>query len=91
VKALADAALEALSPTFDAMYSKVGRHSIPPERLLKATPLMAYDTADFVSACRERGITPHAAQTRDKRRRSAVDGRTVRQVDAHVAAVAPSP
>jgi transposase len=37
-----------------------------------------YDTADFVSACRERGITPHVAQTRDKRRRSAVDGRTVR-------------
>ncbi len=37
-----------------------------------------YDTADFVRACRERGITPHVAQTRDKRRRSAVDGRTVR-------------
>lgn len=37
-----------------------------------------YDTADFGSACRERGITPHVAQTRDKRRRSAVDGRTVR-------------
>jgi transposase len=37
-----------------------------------------YDTADFVQACRERGITPHVAQTRDKRRRSALDGRTVR-------------
>jgi transposase len=37
-----------------------------------------YDTADFVAACRERGVTPHIAQTRDKRRRSAVDGRTVR-------------
>ena len=37
-----------------------------------------YDTSDFVAACRERGITPHIAQTRDKRRRSAVDGRTVR-------------
>ena len=34
-----------------------------------------YDTADFVHACRERGITPHVAQTRDKRRRSVVDGR----------------
>ena len=42
VKALADAALPALSPTFDAMYSKVGRPSIPPERLLKATLLMAF-------------------------------------------------
>jgi len=37
-----------------------------------------YDTADFVLACRERGVTPHVAQTRDKRRRSAVDGRTAR-------------
>lgn len=37
-----------------------------------------YDTADFVDACRERGVTPHIAQTRDHRRRSAVDGRTTR-------------
>ena len=41
VKALADEALVELSPVFDAMYSKRGRHSIPPERLLKATLLMA--------------------------------------------------
>ncbi len=37
-----------------------------------------YDTAAFVAACRERGITPHIAQTRDQRRRSAVDARTTR-------------
>lgn len=37
-----------------------------------------YDTSDFVAACRGRGITPHIAQTRDQRRRSAVDGRTTR-------------
>jgi IS5 family transposase len=37
-----------------------------------------YDISDFVAACRERGITPHVAQTTDTRRRSAVDGRTVR-------------
>jgi transposase len=37
-----------------------------------------YDTSDFIAACRERGVTPHVAQTRDTRRRSAVDGRTVR-------------
>ncbi|HSM92022.1 MAG TPA: IS5 family transposase [Anaeromyxobacteraceae bacterium] len=43
-----------------------------------------YDTADFVAACRERGITPHVAQTRDKRRRSAVDGRTVRHAGYEV-------
>ena len=42
VKTLADAALAALSPTFDEMYSKVGRPSIPPERLLKSTLLMAF-------------------------------------------------
>lgn len=41
VKALADEALRELSPVFDEMYSKRGRHSIPPERLLKATLLMA--------------------------------------------------
>ena len=37
-----------------------------------------YDTADFVAACRERNVTPHIAQTRDQRRRSAVDRRTTR-------------
>ena len=42
IKVLADQALAALSPTFDAMYSKVGRPSVPPERLLKATLLMAF-------------------------------------------------
>ena len=42
VKVLADQALAALSPTFDEMYSKKGRPSIPPERLLKATLLMAF-------------------------------------------------
>ena len=44
VKALADAALKELSPVFDAMYSAVGRPSIPPERLLKASLLMALHT-----------------------------------------------
>lgn len=42
VKDLADGALAALSPTFDKMYSKVGRPSIPPEQLLKASLLMAF-------------------------------------------------
>lgn len=41
VKELADAALRELSPTFDAMYSTSGRDSVPPERLLKASVLMA--------------------------------------------------
>jgi transposase len=42
VKDLADGALAALSPTFDAMYSQQGRPSIPPEQLLKASLLMAF-------------------------------------------------
>src|SRR5229473_4698551 len=42
VKALADAALAELSPIFDEMYSAVGRPSIPPERLLKASLLIAF-------------------------------------------------
>lgn len=44
VKALADAALKALSPTFDEMYAAGGRDSVPPERLLKASLLMAFYT-----------------------------------------------
>jgi len=44
VKELADAALRQLSPLFDEMYSVTGRPSIPPERLLKASLLMALYT-----------------------------------------------
>ena len=41
IKIIADEALERLSPEFDRMYSKVGRASVPPERLLKASLLIA--------------------------------------------------
>ena len=44
IKAAADVALAQLSPLFDEMYSTVGRPSIPPERLLKASLLMALYT-----------------------------------------------
>jgi transposase len=44
IKALADVAKAQLSPRFDAMYSAVGRPSIPPKRLLKASLLMALHT-----------------------------------------------
>jgi Transposase DDE domain len=37
----------------------------------------AYDTADLVAGCRERGCTPHVAQN-DANRRSAIDARTTR-------------
>lgn len=44
VKDMADAALAALSATFDKMYSGMGRPSIPPEQLLKSSLLMAFYT-----------------------------------------------
>jgi transposase len=44
VKDLAEAVLKELSPVFDEMYATVGRPSIPPERLLKSTLLMAFYT-----------------------------------------------
>jgi transposase len=44
IKPLAEVALKELSPLFEQMYSEVGRPSIPPERLLKASLLMALYT-----------------------------------------------
>ena len=44
IKRLADECLTRLSPLFDSLYSARGRPSIPPERLLKATLLMALFT-----------------------------------------------
>src|SRR3954470_7622999 len=41
IKRLADAALSELSPLFDEIYAETGRPSIPPERLLKASLLIA--------------------------------------------------
>ncbi|MEZ5614400.1 MAG: IS5 family transposase [Rhodocyclaceae bacterium] len=40
----------------------------------------AYDTADFVAACRSRNVTPHVAQNDGRRGGSAIDGRTTRHV-----------
>lgn len=41
IREIADAALSELSATFTAMYATNGRHSVPPEHLLKSTLLMA--------------------------------------------------
>jgi transposase len=41
IKGYADSALESLSRDFDALYATTGRPSIPPERLLKASLLIA--------------------------------------------------
>lgn len=54
IKARSDAALKALSRTFDRMYSKKGRPSVPPERLLKGMLLMAlYSIRSEVRLCEE--------------------------------------
>lgn len=44
IKKMADEVLRSLSPTLEGMYAEGGRPSIPPERLLKATVLMALYT-----------------------------------------------
>jgi transposase len=44
IKKLADAALAEMSPLFDEMYSAVGRPSVPPERLIKSSLLIALYT-----------------------------------------------
>ncbi len=41
IRRFADLALAQLSPEFDRLYARIGRLSIPPERLLKASLLMA--------------------------------------------------
>src|SRR5260370_9413020 len=44
IKPFVEAVLKEMSPTFSGMYSSIGRSSIPPERLLKASLLMAFYT-----------------------------------------------
>jgi transposase len=41
VRAMTDTALRGMSPQFDALYARLGRPSIPPERLLRALLLQA--------------------------------------------------
>jgi transposase len=42
IKVIVEKALRELSPEFDAMYSKIGRPSVAPERLLKSCLLIAF-------------------------------------------------
>ena len=44
VRAMVDVALRNMGPQFDAMYAKVGRPSIPPEKLLRALLLQVLYT-----------------------------------------------
>src|SRR3954465_12830564 len=54
IKRLADSALDALSPQLEALYREGGRPSIPPERLLKASLLIAlYSVRSERAFCEE--------------------------------------
>ena len=54
IKRLAEAALAELSPLFDEIYAESGRPSIPPERLLKASLLIAlYSVRSERAFCEE--------------------------------------
>ena len=54
IKSVAGEALERLSGEFDLMYSKMGRSSVPPERLLKASLLISlYSTRSERAFCEE--------------------------------------
>ena len=54
IKEVTDAALDRLSPIFDRMYARVGRASVPPERLLKASLLIAlYSVRSERAFCEE--------------------------------------
>ena len=54
IKAVADVALERLSSEFDHMYARMGRASVPPGRLLKASLLIAlYSVRSERAFCEE--------------------------------------
>ena len=54
IKSVADEALKRLSPEFEKMYSRVGRASVPPERLLKASLLISlYSVRSERAFCEE--------------------------------------
>ena len=67
IKIIADEALGRLSPEFDQMYSKVGRASFPPERLLKASLLFClYSVRSERAFCEELEYNPLFELVSDK-------------------------
>jgi transposase len=60
----------------DAMPTTSARRSLGADK--------AYDTTDFVAACRERKVTPHVAANDTRRGGSAIDGRTTRHASYHI-------
>lgn len=63
----------------DALRSVSGRRSIGADK--------AYDTTDFVAACRERNIAPHVACNDTQVGGSALDGRTTRHASYRVSRI----
>lgn len=59
-----------------AALAMLDRHPARHRRTVAADK--AYDTADFVADCRQRGITPHVAMNITDTRGSAIDARTTR-------------
>lgn len=60
-----------------AALAMLEEHAVKGRRITVAGDA-GYDIAEFVRDCREINVTPHIAQTRDPRRRSAIDDRTTR-------------
>ena len=59
IKAIADQALAELSPDLDRMYAEVGRPSIPPERPLKSSLLIAlYSVRSERAFCEQLDYNP---------------------------------
>jgi IS5 family transposase len=52
--------------------------AVPGQHRITVAADKAYDTAEFVTACRDRTVTPHVAQNISGNRGSAIDDRTTR-------------
>jgi transposase len=61
---------EAALKMLDRLPKRIGQRTVAADK--------AYDTADFVKGCRERGITPHVACNDARPGGSSLDGRTTR-------------
>lgn len=63
----------------EAMPATSGRRSVGADK--------AYDTVDFVAACRQRNVSPHVACNDTRNGGSAIDGRTTRHASYRLSQV----
>lgn len=54
--------------------------SLPGNKRITLGADKAYDTSDFIEVCRDRNITPHVSQNKERKGGSAIDGKTTRHV-----------